>query len=120
MINVIITIIKNLDCELLREDSELSQKWLPIFTRLLLPSSSKYVWVIQGVFKMLEQTSGIISSHQGRKYIHINISQEAVFDVQLPRSPDTRLLDFHLCGYLKPLLYSAPISNEKTLHQRIF
>jgi len=58
---------------------------------------------------MLEQTSGIISSHQDRKYIHVIIRQEIFFEVQLPRSPDTHLLDFHMCRYLKPLLYSAPI-----------
>jgi len=40
---------------------------------------------------MLEQTSGIISPHQSRKYIHVNKCQQTIFEAQLPRFQDPSL-----------------------------
>jgi hypothetical protein len=36
-----------------------------------------------------------------------------------PRSPDFNPPDFHLWGYLKPLVYAAPVDNEEAFHHRI-
>jgi hypothetical protein len=36
-----------------------------------------------------------------------------------PRSPDFNPLDFYLWGYLKILVYAAPVDKEETLHRRI-
>jgi hypothetical protein len=37
----------------------------------------------------------------------------------LTHSPDLNPMDFYLWGHLKALVYSAPVLNVKTLHQRI-
>jgi hypothetical protein len=36
-----------------------------------------------------------------------------------PRSPDLNPLSLYLCGYLKPIVYTAPADNEETFHHRI-
>jgi hypothetical protein len=69
--------------------------------------------IIQGVSKMLGQILGVSFPYQNNF-----IFPQTIFEVQPPRSPDLNLLDLYLWGHLKT--YSAPIENEKTLHQRIF
>jgi hypothetical protein len=36
-----------------------------------------------------------------------------------PTSWPARSPDFYLCGHIKPLVYTAPVDNEETLHHRI-
>ena len=45
---------------------------------------------------------------------------QTVFQIRPPRSPDLGPLYFYLWRHLKSLVYSSPIENEETLHQRIF
>ena len=54
------------------------------------------------------------------KFTSTYVNKQVVFEVQPPRSPDLSPLYFYLWRRLKPLVYSASIENEQTLHQRIF
>jgi len=42
------------------------------------------------------------------------------FEVQPQSSTDLSPLECHLCGQFKTLMYSVPIANGQTPHQRIF
>jgi hypothetical protein len=54
-----------------------------------------------------------------RKKYHINICPQTLnnFRGTAPRSHELNRLDFYLLGHLKPLVHSAPIENEETLHK---
>ena len=43
---------------------------------------------------MLKLTSGVNSPHQDTKYIHVNMCQQTVFEVELPGSPRPESIRF--------------------------
>jgi hypothetical protein len=65
------------------------------------PFWRKCLHAIQGVSKILWQTSGLSSPHQNKEKVHTNICLQTVFEVQPPHLPDLNHLDFYLWGHLK-------------------
>ena len=69
---------------------------------------------------MLEQTSGNISLTKTMK-VHINLCQRtSSFSGTASTFARPQSFVFYHWRHLRPLVYSAPIENEETLHQRIF
>jgi hypothetical protein len=65
---------------------------------------------------MLGQLQEFRPPEQGQKCV----LPQKFFDVQPPHSRDLSPLDFYLWRHLETLVYSGPVENEETLHQRIF
>ena len=76
--------------------------------------------VIQGVSKMLGQTSGVSFLYtKTKKTFHINTCLPAL-QVQPPCPPDLSPVDFYLWGCLKILVYSPQIENEEEFTNKFF
>jgi hypothetical protein len=76
---------------------------------------------IQGISKVLGQTSGVRSPQQSKEKIHIYmyISTNS-FPGTLQRCVDLSPSDFYLWGHLKTLVCSASFENEEMPHHHIF
>ena len=77
--------------------------------------------VYTGCIKILYEISVVNSPHQNNGNVHNNRGLQTLnFRGRAPKCAEHNTWDFYLWGHLKTLLYSTPISNEDTLHQRIF
>jgi hypothetical protein len=73
-----------------------------------------------GPSKMLVETSGAPPPPR-RKTVPITVRPQTFrFRGTAQQRTDLNPLHFYLWGHIKPLVYSAPIENEETLHQTHF
>ena len=75
---------------------------------------------IQGVSKLLGETSGVSFLHQKirKKLISIYVHENFIFRGSPLVHPNSVIWNF-VCGDTKTLVHSAPIENVQTLHQYI-
>ena len=82
----------------------------------------KWLWKPQECFPHHDEEKNSCHTHtHTHTHAHIYIyiyPQSFSFGGAAQQLVDLRPLDFYLWGHLKPLLYSSPIENEGTLHQR--
>jgi hypothetical protein len=78
--------------------------------------------IIQGVSKILGQSSGVSSPHRNEEKVRTNIRSQALsFRGIVQQIVDLSTLDSSCGGHLTALLVqSFPTENGDTLHQRIF
>lgn len=86
------------------------------FHNELKPNFALKLFIVQGVCKMLEQTSGVSSPTQNGKKKSTKVYVQKQFSRKSPKIYWPQSFRFSSAGHLKTLPYSAPVEDENRLH----